>query len=489
MAVASVSALERRMRVPSEDPSRTTSFVVSAGFVCLVWLLVAVGTLYLADLTLRSLLIIADATILAIPLLFKISLGTLDIFEPLIVLNVALAAMMILRPLTDIANHRYIEHGLEFASSFDHTLAIVLLGNVFCQIGYFSGLPNMFAKVLPRPRADFDFTRTKIWASVLAIFGVAFYSIFLATQGGVKLLFLLLAGRSSGANTAHESSTGYLYGTIALLIPATLIFFHLWIMRRRPFYLVCCIASAAPYLILVSAQGNRSGMIALIFGFPLLWYLSKGRRPSAARLLISGLLLIALFGFIRTHRNAKSKSNAGIAAQLDPIQSAISVFDSDDDEMFDVAALEVQYAPGVIPMRPFGVITDIFFRALPRPMFPDKPVDMDTQFFSAMWPKRAKATGARGGAASSIVGDFYLDSGILSVAIWMFILGVLLGTAWSWYRANSNSPNALLIYSIGPTLIVWTLRGTLQDTLAWSLFTLFPLILLPYIQRIKVRNS
>lgn len=489
MAVGSVSALGRRMRAPREDSSRAASLVFSAGFVCLLWLLVALATLYLADLSLRSFLIIADASVLVIPLLVKISSGALDLFEPLIVLDVALAAMMILRPLADIANRRYIEHGFDFSSSFDRTLALVLLANVCCQIGYFSGLPYMFAKVLPYLRADFDVKRTSIWASVLAVSGVVFYSIFLATQGGVKLLLVLLAGRSPASNAAHENSSGYLYGTIALLIPAALSFFSLWIMRRRLIYLICSIASAAPYMILVGAQGNRSGMIALIFGFPLLWYLFKGKRPSAATLLISAFLLIAVFGIIRTHRNAKSRANSPSSGQLDPIQAAVSVFDSDDDEMFDVTALEVETVPRIIPMRPFGVVTDIFFRALPRPLFPDKPVDMDTRFFSAMWPRRAKATGGRGGTASSIVGDFYLDSGSISVVIWMFILGAMLKTGWVWYQANGRSPNALLIYSIAPTLIVQALRGTLQDTMAWSCFTLFPLILLPYVQRIRIHRS
>ena len=75
MAGESISALWRRIRVPSENPSRATSFVVSASFVCLVWLLVALATLYLADLSLRSFLIVADATVLVIPLLVKMSLG------------------------------------------------------------------------------------------------------------------------------------------------------------------------------------------------------------------------------------------------------------------------------------------------------------------------------------------------------------------------------------------------------------------------------
>ena len=393
MAVESTSSLWRRIHVSSENPSRAASFVVSASFICLVWLLVALATLYLADLSLRSFLIVADATILVIPLLIKMSLGALDLFEPLIVLDVALAAMMIIRPLADIASRRYLEHGLDFSLSFDHTLAVVLLANVCCQIGYFSGLPHIFARVLPNLGANFDFKSTSIWASILVVSGVVFYSIFLSAQGGAKLLLLMLAGRSAASNTAHENSSGYLYGTIALLIPAALIFFGLWIMRRKLIYLLSSIASAAPYLILVSAQGNRSGMIALIFGFPLLWYLSKGKRPSAATLFISAFLLIAVFGIIRTHRNAKSKINSGTAGQLDPVQAAVSVFDSDDDEMFDVTALEVQYVPGVIPMRPLGIITDILIRALPRPLFPDKPVDMDTRFFSAMWPRRAKATG------------------------------------------------------------------------------------------------
>lgn len=448
----------------------------------LLWLLVVMVSLDLAAVSVRSLLIIADATVLILPLIAKAASGSLDIFEPLFVTNFALAGMMVGRPISDLVNAHIIEHGYDIAPAFDQALIAVLLGNLSFQLGYFSPLRRVLARRLPRMGSRYDVRRAAAWAIILAGCGILFYSVFIMSQGGARYLLVLLAGRSKAAAAGHWKASGYLYGTIGLLVPAAIIFFGNWVMVRRPLYLAGAILAGVPQLLLATAQGARSSMIGLLFSAPMIWYLAKGRRPSAMRISISVLFLMAVFGFMRTHRGAGDQI-IGPGETVDPVKSAVSIFQSDDDEMFDVTALEVMNVPRFVPFHPFGVITDILIRAVPRQINPNKRVDISTEFFQKMWPARARATHSRGGSATSLLGDFYLDSGLVTVCFWMFVLGTILSGVWEWYRDNRTSPSALLIYCIAPSVIVGLLRGTFANAIADGLFTVAPLLLLPVIQK------
>lgn len=452
-----------------------------------LWLAIALMSLNLAGTSLRSLLIIADATVLLLPMIYKASLGTLDIFEPLVVTNAALAGMMIGRPLADIIRGHFIEHGYDISPAFDQTLAVVLLGNLCLQIAYLSPLRRIVASWLPSPGRKYDVSRSAAWAGILAACGLIFYSAFILSQGGIRYLLVLLAGRSRAASAGHWNASGYLYGTIGLLVPAAIILFGNWVMVRRPIYLAGAILAGMPQLLISSAQGARSSMIGLLFSAPMIWYLAKGRRPSPVRILVSVGVLMAVFGFMRTHRNAGTQDLAP-QEKFDPVVSALSIFQSDDDEMFDVTALEVLDVPRFIQFHPFGVITDIIIRAIPRQIYPEKRVDISTDFFQFMWPARAYATHARGGTATSLVGDFFLDYGVVTVCFWMFVLGLLLSGIWEWYLSNHTSPSALLIYCVAPSVIVGLMRGSFAGTIASGLFTVFPLLLLPWINRFRVRQ-
>jgi hypothetical protein len=282
--------------------------------------------------------------------------------------------------------------------------------------------------------------------------------------------------------TAHVASSGYIYGGSGLLVPASIIFFGVWVVFRKPSYLVGAALTGLPYMILVSAHGDRSMMIALIFGVPMLWFLGRGTRPSPQFVFASIFILASIFGFMRTHRNAKSSKVDD--NRFDLVQSAVSIFQSDDDEMFDVTALEIEVVPSLVPWKPFGVVTDVIARGLPRQFFPDKSIEMDQNFFATMWPARAKAS--RGGTATSIIGDFYMDSGLVSVVFWMYILGGTFGVVWSWYLENEGSVTTLLIFAITPSVIVNVMRGSFATLLGWGFFSFFPLLLLPFIQRLRL---
>jgi len=466
------------------DKGRKTGVAVIA--LAFIWLLIALAVLDLAGISFMGLLIVSNATFLIFPLIWRAAAGSLDMFEPLLITNASLGGMMIGRPLADLVSGRFVEHGYSVFPAFSQALVVVALASLALQIGYFSPFPSIFALVLPRLSGSFHARSAALYALCLAIVGLTAYSVFLLGQGGIHFLILMLAGRSKSVTEGMFASSGYLYGALGFLTPAAIIFLGCWVRTRRPIYLVATLISGAPQLVIMGAQGSRSGMIGLLFAFPMVWFLSKNQRPSLIQIGIGAFILMAAFGFIRTHRDADTHGKS-TQTSSDLVDSALSIFQSDDDEMFDVTALEVLNVPRFIPYHHFGVITDIIVRAVPRQLYPNKRVDISTEFFQAMWPGRAHATHSRGGAAPSLIGDFYMDSGIITVVFWMVVLGGILRTSWNWFLSNQSSMNALLIYAVVPATTIGLLRATFAGSIAAGLFSALPLLILPAVMKIRMR--
>ena len=101
-----------------------------------------------------------------------------------------------------------------------------------------------------------------------------------------------------------------------------------------------------------------------------------------------------------------------------------------------------------------------------------------------LWPGRLEQ--ARAAAASSILGSLYLDSGLISVALGMFLIGALWSALWVWSRRYSNSVLAQILYAMGLPFIIILLRGTVTDTLGRALFLVVPLMLLIWLTRLRL---
>ena len=171
----------------------------------------------------------------------------------------------------------------------------------------------------------------------------------------------------------------------------------------------------------------------------------------------------------------------------DPAQALASTFTKDDSEMFDTFCNLVSVVPSRIPFQPFGPITDIGTRALPRILFPDKGLELPDQFVVVLWPQHYKVS--RASSAFSILGHYYMYGGILGVAIGAFCMGLLLRQTWLWYLAHSDNLNAILLYSFVPSFVVILWRGTVTDTLGRMVFTVLPLVVMQSFIRSRTMKS
>lgn len=448
----------------------------------LVIFLVAVLALdvAVAGVTLHGVLIGLLVMVLMLPMGLQYIARELDVFEPLVMANVALGVMFIGRPLVDLATGRTLHLGYPIMPTFDQALAVALVGAATFQIGYHFGPARNWAHRWRAP-GQFKPRQAFVAACVFFALGGALFAVFLARGGGVALLLLLLRGRLPADNAIYVSSTGYLYNGILMWSASALILFALAVvMRLRRHYLSFALV-ALPLVVFYGTRGTRSQLLPLVLAVPVFWFLWQRRRPSWRALAVAAVIGIALIGWQREIRSASATARETPAAALvdafaSPGVQIADTLNGADDEMFDSLANELLVVPSKLHYRPFGSIADLGIRAIPRPLWPGKPLEINNAVVVALWPAHYAAS--RGSTAFSILGPFYGDSGFIGVAIGMFLIGVFLGAAWQWYLRHRGNVLAMMTYSMGLPFVVILMRGTLPGTLSRMLFIVAPLVVL-----------
>lgn len=457
------------------------------------WILFAgvlvTAILAVCGLTLRGALLVAISATLMLPLAIRNMRGSLDLFEPLVTANFALAVMFVGRPLGVLITGETIHLGYDVMPTFDETLLVAWVGTVAFQVGYLRIWGAALARRFPRPP---PLRPRTAWLAAWGylVLGAALFSLFLAGQGGLGLLLALMKGRdgSGNDNAVFLGSTGYFYNGILLFSTAALVFFALAIVaRRRRHYLEFALVGFAG-LIFFASTGTRSQLLPLLMAVPTFWYLWRGNRPRARNVVLVLLIGLVVFGWQRETRTFGVEARAALVDSLvseisAPLASVGDTLMGSDAEMFDTLANYLVAVPEEVPFRPGLTIRDVLVRAIPRPLWPGKPAEGDSAVFDVLWPGRLDQS--RAAAASSILGSLYLDSGLLSVGVGMVLIGMLCSALWLWSRRYPNSAIAQLVYAMGLPFVVILMRGTIPDTLSRMLFMFIPLALLLWLQRMR----
>jgi len=432
-----------------------------------------------AGISPTSFLLVGIVLSLIIPQAFRAAQGRLDLFEPLVLANIALGVMFVGRPLADLVTHETIHIGYDVLPTFNEALFVALIGIVFFQLGYFAPWGAAWARRLPRP-SSFHPSRAARAGWLFFILGTLLFSGFLVNAGGIiRILLYLLEGRQPSNNDLYLSSTGYLYGGISLWAASALIFFVLATAGRRRGYIFPFLATTSLLLIFYGAQGTRAQMLPLVIAVPVFWYLWKSRRPKLRTLFVASLIGFALLGWMREIRDVGKREDMLVklgAALSAPIREAGNILTGADAEMFDSLANELMVVPENLAFQHGSTVTDVLIRLVPRPLWPDKPLESNDALVNTLWPVHYSKS--RAAPAFSLIGAFYVDSGIITVALGMYLAGALIATLWCWLQQYRSWVTAKMIYSMGLPFVVILMRGAVPDTLARMLFMFVPLVLL-----------
>lgn len=464
-------------------------FLLGAALLMCFWIIVAVA-LVTSESMFRGALISATAAAIIAPAMIRIANGSFDLFEPLAITMPILLIMFVARPIADQFTSSYIHTGYDISFAFDSTLVTVVVGCTTLSVGYLSELRWLFSHILPSPSKAFPIKKVRIAALLIACLGLSLFAMFLLSRGGIGVIAVFMAGRSPQKFNLERNSTGYLYDSIFFLVPAAFMMFAAWLRSRRLHMLVLSICIGVTFLIYEAAQGDRNQLLTVIFGVPMMYYLVRRRRPRIGYLLLSGVGVFIILVFIREFRDSDSVLRSGFdASELaqHPAETIGKSFTAQDDEMFDTLANVISVVPSRIPYQPEAALTDIATRAIPRSIYPDKPLEANDQFVSYMWPLRYRAS--RAAAASSIFGNLYLYGGIIAVAVGSFLIGALMRQSWNWLEAAGDNINAILVYSFVPSLIVMLLRGTVSETLTRVFFMVLPIVVAQYYWKRSLAGS
>ena len=463
---------------------QTRAALTAAGFTG------AMGTLVVlivstAGFTLSSALLSLIVFALLLPMATRAVSGRLDVFEPIVLSNIALGTMFVGRPLADLIGKETIHLGYDVLPTFNEALFVALVGIAFFQLGYFSLLGVWAAKRLPSP-SEFRPHRAAVAAWVYLLVGGCLFAAFLSTQGGLGLLLVLLRGRQHSNNELFISSTGYFFSGILMWAAASLIFFVVALATKRKLYWLWFLLPTLSLLVFYGAQGTRSNLLPLALAVPVFWYLRNKRRPRMRTVLFISIVGIALLGWLRDIREVNDNrdfTSSLVAALSSPLYQAVEILGGRDAEMFDSLANELLVVPEHLPFQHGSTITDLLTRAVPRPMWPDKPLESNDALVNVLWPEHYALS--RASPAFSVVGVAYADSGYASLALVMLLIGATFSAAWSWLRRHVEQPLAQMIYAMGLPFTIILMRGTIPDTLSRMLFQFVPLVLLIWVTRIS----
>src|SRR5216684_4544824 len=258
-----------------------------------VLVLVVVLCLEIGDLSLRALPLIALAWLLYVPIISRLNTGTLDIFEPIVFVNLSLGLMFVVRPLCDLATRETVHLGISVMPQFDYTLAVALVGVFAFQIGYHSRVTldafRSYVWMLPRPSREFRPDKAGQFGILVAVIGLGLFGMFIMQSGGVATLVALTSGRGFSDDAFFLSSNGYFYQGILALIPASALLFAAGLTTKRIAWLM---GSAIPLAIFCGfylGRGDRSNLLPAL-SIPMFWYMFRRRRPGTVPLILFGAL-------------------------------------------------------------------------------------------------------------------------------------------------------------------------------------------------------
>lgn len=432
--------------------------------------------------TVDACLIASIAIVVVAPLILRASRGEFDVFEPYFFFALAYTAMFVIRP-TAMAikgDYVYAQSLTSVEPYFTAMLGMALLGAVAFVGGYHSDLGRRVAAFVPTPPANFRMDIAVRSVILTGLLGVALYTLYLASLGGLGQIALILAGRSPELRAATDGVAKYFFYGPLMLIPAAVIAIGLGVEQRSRLWIAGGVAAVGVILLLALPQGSRGTLMPLVLPLVVVPFLRRQRRPSltfAVAAIVCGLA----FSFVvlqGRNADAEGRENLGTTA-TSVLTKPWSIFqpitEGPDAEMAHALAAAMSVAPSQIP-RQYGLSTfgDLLFRPVPRAVWPEKPRTPRQQVITELAPGRF-AAGQANPEMSALLTP-YLDFGVLGGLILAFY-GVVARALFVWFKRSNASIAGQLLLALCLPFTVLGLRDSLTDTTMRLVFVVGPAIL------------
>ncbi|MFA4928241.1 MAG: hypothetical protein WC558_06975 [Patulibacter sp.] len=431
--------------------------------------------------SLEAMLVGATSIVLIAPFLVRKARNvSTDLFDPLLVFAVAYGVMFVLRPayMLVVGTDYYALAGvsIDIRATFVEMQVLGLLGAMAFVTGYemrigTGRVTRWRAPVEPRSES------VATAATVVAIIGAVAALGFLVSIGGPQALF---GGRSEAYFEALRGASKYLYLAPTVLIGAALLYLVAWSIERRPLYMAGVVACIALLLLVRAPVGSRLALFPLVAAPAIFWYGIHGKRPRTISVVALLLVAVVASNLILNTRNESARQEGGVAQAVraisdDPLRVFSPLTEGQDAAIAPALAAALTIVPSDIP-HTYGAATvgDLFSRAVPRALWPDKPQPPRERVVDALFGK-AYAQGTAN-PEFSVLFAWYLDWGWIGMGA-MFILGMGVRLFGEYSFANRHNRLVVAMFAAAWPMFVASLRDTPVDSLVRAAFVVGPLIL------------
>ncbi len=437
------------------------------------------------EATPSGVLLIAIATVLLGPIVWRVAAKRVDVFEPIYLFAAAWGAMFVVRPAAMLTAHDFdyvrVTRVINVRESFDQMLALALLGAIGYVFGYSMPLGRHIASSIAAPPRSFS-TDTLVAASFALVgLSLGLFALFVYSTVGFGGIGLLVQGRSLEGTRIVRGTTSYLSIAPLLLVPACLALFAIARERRAGVAATLAVLAWALLLGLTVPAGSRTTLLPLFGGGVVYFYLSRGTRP---RLWAVALLLgIALFGssLLLTTRNAGRDEPSLAESAQGLFRQPLTVFDpltqGNDAEMAPALAAALQSIPDEVPyMKGRATVGDLLTRPIPRIAWDGKPLSPREQVIQKLWPTEYAAKIAN--PEFSVLLVLFLDGGIIGVALGMMLFGLASRAVYEYTMVHSGNILVRVAYALSLPFMIGGVRDSPVDTLSRMAFVVLPVVVI-----------
>jgi hypothetical protein len=437
----------------------------------------------MSQLVVQALLVGAIALILILPIGIRIARKRFDVFEPIIIFAAAYGAMFVVRPAAMILSDERFFFGplraTDVSDTFTEMLVLAATGALGFMVGYELRLGRKYFDS-DRPRRSFDNSVAVAGALIVTLLCATPFTVFLATEGGTDVLWLIARGRSAELSDTLNSLSTYPWQLLLMLVPCALTLLAIGAKTRSMKVLALGALVTVVLLFRALPVGDRLMLLPFVGGLFVLYYLGRSTRPRL--LVIVAVAVVALVGaaLIRDARDRQSRGESVgqsfIKVASHPDEIIDPMLRGPETDMAPALAVALKHIPEDLPYA-YGrtVAGDLFARPIPRVVWEGKPLPPRQRLVARAWPREYREGSIN--SEFSVLLYFFWDFGWIGALVGLAAYGVL---ARLLYEALLYRPESIAVqvtYALSLWLLVIALRESPVDAVIHFAFLVLPAIL------------
>jgi hypothetical protein len=232
-----------------------------------------------------------------------------------------------------------------------------------------------------------------------------------------------------------------------------------------------------------TSLGFRWRVITLVVPMVLLWFISRGRRPSYSVLAVTAFGLLAFSGLVEQTRSYGTGLKVDESTSLS-LGGLIST-GLNESAVFLVSGGLIANTPDGQPFVGFQPIISTLLFPIPRALWADKnSFEYLSNSLTNLFGSPVYSTGQ----AILNYAEYYLMFGWPSLVMMGLISGWLLRCLWNWFSPRRNETMAQVAYTATCGLLyIWVSRGYLPQVMLTFAFGSLPLFWIYYLQARPLR--